>query len=118
MIANLADRRDLLTLRLVCRDLSRAVDEPFLEAFYSKRRHLITPYSLEYLVEISEDARLKGRLREVEFVIAELSSWICKSHYDVLPSLLGGATEDDLKHAQACKETRLARTALLERRAI
>lgn len=73
MIANLIDRKDILALRSVCRDLSRAVDDPFLDKFFSKRRHLITPYSLECLVAISKDERLRRKLRQLESVIGEMS---------------------------------------------
>lgn len=65
-------KRDILSLRLVNREVSALVENLYLNVFYSTRRHIITRYSLEYLVTVSADPRLRRKLRRIELVPVKL----------------------------------------------
>ncbi|KAK5120859.1 hypothetical protein LTR85_005926 [Meristemomyces frigidus] len=67
-VAEQAEPRDLLALRLACRDVSAAAFESFIKAFFTKRSHLYTSYGLQSLLDISAQPHLMKRIEEIEIV--------------------------------------------------
>lgn len=62
-VAEGVHRDDLLSLRLVCRDVSAAVDRLFLSEFLTVRNCLLTAHSLEALVGITSTPRVCKKIK-------------------------------------------------------
>lgn len=71
-IADVTDDQGLLALRLVNKELHAAVDDSFLERFFTTRRHIMTLHGLSALVEITMRPHLIRKLKEIVLVDMEL----------------------------------------------
>ena len=67
-IAFLLDGRDVLALRHVCRQVAAAVDDTFVNEFFTQRVHLCTLQSLEVLANIASNARLIRKIHKITFI--------------------------------------------------
>lgn len=63
------EEKDLLDLRLTCREVSSAVDGVFTNAFFRERAHLYTTAGLQTLVDITSLPRLVAKIKQVDFMI-------------------------------------------------
>ncbi|CAK3829713.1 3-isopropylmalate dehydrogenase [Lecanosticta acicola] len=70
-IAEVADNPSLLALRLVSRELRAAADDPFLERFFTVRKHVMTTYGLAALLQISTRPHLTRKLKEIVLAFVE-----------------------------------------------
>ncbi|THX14941.1 hypothetical protein D6D13_02512 [Aureobasidium pullulans] len=53
-IFNLIDNKDLPNVRLTCKKLCEAANRPFGFAIFTERAHVVSPYSINALVDITE----------------------------------------------------------------
>ncbi|CAD0052338.1 unnamed protein product [Aureobasidium pullulans] len=53
-IFNLIDNKDLPNVRLTCKKLCEAANRPFGFANFTERAHVVSPYSINALVDITE----------------------------------------------------------------
>lgn len=83
-IISKTDKRDVLAIRLTCRELSAAADDHFLVTFYSERKHLLTRHGIQALISISEDIRLRSKLEKIEIVAADVTEMISPSYISPL----------------------------------
>lgn len=70
-IADVTDNQGLLALRLTNKELHAAVDDSFLERFFTIRRHAMTLHGLSALVEITMRPHLIRKLKEIVLVYME-----------------------------------------------
>lgn len=68
-IAEAADPKDLLALRLTCRATSAAAFEAFRSAFFTRRSHLYTRFGLQALADIAAQPYLIKELNEVKIIV-------------------------------------------------
>ncbi|THW11057.1 hypothetical protein D6C98_08561 [Aureobasidium pullulans] len=52
-VFNFVDDKDLISLRLVCKDICAAANRPFAICFFAESRHVVTQHSIQGLVDIS-----------------------------------------------------------------
>ncbi|THW60211.1 hypothetical protein D6D20_05955 [Aureobasidium pullulans] len=52
-VFDFVDDKDLISLRLVCKDICAAANRPFAICFFAESRHVVTPHSIQGLVDIS-----------------------------------------------------------------
>lgn len=86
-VADGVDARDLLSFRLVCREMSAASYERFVATFIAKRSHLYSQYGLQALVDLSASSELAKRVKEVRIVARSLKEFREVSQCDVLAPL-------------------------------
>ncbi|KAK4504158.1 hypothetical protein PRZ48_005074 [Zasmidium cellare] len=80
-VAEEADPSDLLTLRLVSKSISSAVDRLFLDEYFTHRNHLLTADSLEDLVAITATPHMCKKIEKLTITIPWLDNVFLKWSY-------------------------------------
>lgn len=86
----------LFSLRLVSRDVCRAVQDTFLRAFFSSRRYLHTIHGLRDLVRFTSHPVLRKRLRNLGIHVAQPQFWDLER---LSPGLLNDVQDNSLNDA-------------------
>ncbi|KAK5120851.1 hypothetical protein LTR85_005918 [Meristemomyces frigidus] len=80
-ITEYIDSSDTLALRLMCRKLSAAADDAFLDAYFTERTHLYSYEALQALIDITSSAHLVRKLEKVRLMMLAPSE-CCYKHTD------------------------------------
>lgn len=87
-VANNLEKKDIINLRKLCRELAAAADDQFVSEYFTERHHLLEVHSLEVLKNITADHRLIRRLRKLVLVQVALGDqFLCLRCYQQDPAL-------------------------------
>ena len=80
LIAASTGQDDLQNLRMTCKELFKATDEKFVEAFFSHRTHVVSQQSISALLNITETPVLLCQMKSI--TITTLSGAIHSAHIE------------------------------------
>lgn len=79
------DDKDLISLRLVCRDICAAANRPFAICFLANSHHVVTPHSIGTLLKVSSHAVFGPFIRRIMVRPARLPANVIEHAADVDP---------------------------------
>lgn len=87
MIGEAADPHDLLAARLSCTEIRGGVTKPFVKAYFTIRKHIVTEYSLLALIDITAHPVFGPAIREIWINVFTVATGLfdyLEEHYGVL----------------------------------
>ncbi|THY27055.1 hypothetical protein D6D01_04252 [Aureobasidium pullulans] len=84
-VFDFVDDKDLISLRLVCKDICAAANRPFAICFFAESRHVVTQHSIETLLKVSSHAVFGPFIRKIMVSPARLPANVIEHAADVDP---------------------------------
>ncbi|THZ36956.1 hypothetical protein D6C88_10427, partial [Aureobasidium pullulans] len=75
-VFDLVDDKDLISLRLVCKDICAAANRPFAICFFANSHHVTTEYSIQALVKITAHGVFSPYIKTVTICSARIATLI------------------------------------------
>ncbi|THW74472.1 hypothetical protein D6D19_04797 [Aureobasidium pullulans] len=75
-VFDLVDDQDLISLRLVCKDICAAANRPFAICFFANSHHLTTEYSIQALVKITAHGVFSPYIKTVTICSARIATHV------------------------------------------